>query len=97
MTLDSVKKLQNLALQKWHGQVNAPGGRSSSFLSIYSYLFVRSEIFIRISCDQPCQPCQQDGGGPFYNCAHVVLHNVRVRLPVAAAVNNLNVLPSEGE
>jgi len=65
------KKLQNLAI-KWHDKTNMPGGWSgSSFLRIYSYLFVRSEIFIRIASNQPCQSCKEDGSGPFYQYVHL--------------------------
>jgi hypothetical protein len=92
MTSDSVKGYK-IGLRKRHPQVIVLGGLSGSFfLRIHFYLLIGSEVFIRISCDQPGQTCKQNGGDPFYDCAHVVLHYVRVRLPMAAAVHNLNVL-----
>src|SRR3989337_413108 len=71
MTLDSVKSYRGAPYKK-NDQTDALGGRSSSlFPYIHSDLFVRPEIFGCVSCNQPCQPCKQDGGDPSYNCAHL--------------------------
>src|SRR3990172_1963378 len=71
MTLDSVKSYRGAPFKK-NDQTDALGGRSSSsFQRLHSYLFVWSEVFIRIACDQPGQSCKEDGSGPFYDCAHL--------------------------
>ena len=36
----------------------------------YPHLFIWSEIFICVSCNQPHKPCKQTGGDPFQQCAH---------------------------
>src|SRR3989304_9160313 len=71
MTLDSVKSYRGAPYKK-NDQTDALGGwSSSSFQRLHSYLFVWSEVFIRIACDQPGQSCKEDGSGPFYECAHL--------------------------
>ena len=83
MTMDSAKGYRR-TLTEMTGQAEGPRDWPGSFLlCIDADLFIWSEIFIRISCDHPCQPCEKDGSDPFYDCAHVVLHNVSVQFSVA--------------
>ena len=77
MTLDSVKSYTS-HLTKMHGRRNGLAAAPSLFLRLASYLFVRPEIFIGISRNQPCEACQQEGDDPFYDGDHVVLHFVRI-------------------
>jgi len=47
-----------------------------------SDLFIGSEVFIRVSSNQPHQPCQQTGSNPFQQCAHFLLHHVCYGFPI---------------
>jgi hypothetical protein len=47
-----------------------------------SDFFIRSEVFIRVSCNQPHKPCKQAGDDPFQQCAHFLLHHVCYGFPI---------------
>ena len=93
MTLETAKSYKG-DLTKMNTPVLQLEESKLLFTRIDPYLLIRPEIFVGIACHQPGQPCGKDRNGPFYDCAHVVLRDVRVRSSPATIANRLHFLPS---
>ena len=93
MTLETAKSYKG-DLTKMHTPVLQLEESKLLFTRIDPYLLIRPEIFVGITCNQPDQPCGQDRNGQFYDCAHDVLREVRVRSSPVTIANHLHILPS---